>query len=90
MIRKHESDHGQASSLPKQKSQSARFGARYQQHRARGKKANVAITIVARRMYRIMFQLLRQKRVFAKVPVQSQNKVYYRLLRVSTDGGVAV
>jgi Transposase and inactivated derivatives len=66
------------------------FGALYQQHRARGKKANVAITIVARRICRIIFQLLREKRAFAKVPVRSQNKLYPRLLRVRTDGGVLV
>jgi transposase len=42
------------------------FGALYRQQRARGKKANTAITIVARRMCRILFQLLRQKRSFEK------------------------
>ena len=42
------------------------FGALYRQQRARGKKANTAITIVARRMCRILFQLLRQKRAFEK------------------------
>src|SRR5438045_403399 len=42
------------------------FGALYRQQRARGKKANTAITIVARRMCRILFQLLREKRSFEK------------------------
>jgi transposase len=42
------------------------FGALYQQHRARGKKANNAITIVARRMCRIIWQLLHEKRDFEK------------------------
>ena len=42
------------------------FGALYRQHRARGKKANTAIIIVARRMCRILFQLLHQKRSFEK------------------------
>ena len=42
------------------------FGALYRQQLARGKKANTAITIVARRMCRILFQLLRQKRAFEK------------------------
>ena len=40
------------------------FGALYRQQRARGKKANTAITIVARRRCRILFQLLREKRSF--------------------------
>jgi transposase len=42
------------------------FGSLYRQHRARGKKANTAITIVARRMGRILFQLLSEKRSFEK------------------------
>ena len=42
------------------------FGALYRQQRARGKKANTAITIVGRRMCRILFQLLREKRSFEK------------------------
>jgi transposase len=42
------------------------FGALYRQQRARGKKANTAITIVARRMCRILFQLLSEKRSFEK------------------------
>src|SRR6184192_3283918 len=44
------------------------FGALYQQHRARGKKANTAITIVARRMCRIIWQLLSENRDFEKRP----------------------
>ena len=47
------------------------FGALYKQHRARGKKANSAILIVARRMCRIIFQLLREKRDFEKRPLRS-------------------
>jgi len=45
------------------------FGALYQQHRARGKKANTAITIVARRMCRIIWQLLSENRDFEKRPL---------------------
>lgn len=40
------------------------FGALYREHRRRGKKANTAITIVARRMCRILWQLLTEKRSF--------------------------
>ncbi|MEO7724807.1 MAG: transposase [Chthoniobacterales bacterium] len=42
------------------------FGALYRQQRARGKKANTAITIIARRMCRILFALLKEKRNFEK------------------------
>jgi transposase len=42
------------------------FGTLYQQHRARGKKANTAILIVARRMCRIIWQLLHEQRDFEK------------------------
>ncbi len=42
------------------------FGSLYRQQRARGKKANTAITIVARRMCRILYALLREKRSFEK------------------------
>lgn len=48
------------------------FGALYRQQRGRGKKANTAITIVARRMCRILFQLLHQKRSFEKRPGKGQ------------------
>jgi transposase len=41
---------------------SAYFGTLYRAQRARGKKANVAITIVARRMCRILWQLLTRQR----------------------------
>lgn len=44
------------------------FGALYQQHRARGKKANTAITIIARRMCRIAWQLLHEERDFTPTP----------------------
>lgn len=41
---------------------SAYFGALYRRHRERGKAANTAITIVARRMCRILFHLLNEQR----------------------------
>jgi transposase len=40
------------------------FGALYKHHRARGKKANTAITIVARRMCQIVWHLLQEKRAY--------------------------
>ena len=43
---------------------SSYFGGIYRYHRARGKKANIAITIVARRMCRIAFTLLKERRNF--------------------------
>jgi len=43
---------------------SAYFGGLYRQCRARGKKANTAITIVARRMARIVYQLLQEDRLY--------------------------
>lgn len=43
---------------------SAYFGGIYRHHRARGKKANTAITIVARRMCRIVYQLLKEDRFY--------------------------
>jgi transposase len=48
------------------------FGALYRQQRARGKKANTAVIIVARRMCRILFQLLREKRSFEKRAARAQ------------------
>lgn len=50
------------------------FGALYRQQRARGKKANTAITIVARRMCRILFQLLSEKRTFEKRSKKAQTQ----------------
>ena len=44
------------------------FGTFYKRHRARGKKANTAITIVARRMCRISFTLLKEDRNFTAQP----------------------
>jgi transposase len=44
------------------------FGGLYQRHRARGKKANTAITIIARRMCTIAWQLLHQGRDFMPNP----------------------
>ena len=43
---------------------SSYFGGIYRAHRTRGKKANVAITIVARRMCRISFTLFKERRNF--------------------------
>lgn len=40
------------------------FGALYRKHRARNKKASVAITIVARRMCHIAYQLLKEQRFY--------------------------
>jgi len=44
------------------------FGALYQRHRARGKKANTAITIVARRMCQIVYCLLKEQRPYRDQP----------------------
>jgi transposase len=43
---------------------SAYFGGLYRHHRERGKKANTAITIVARRMCRIAYQLQMENRLY--------------------------
>lgn len=43
---------------------SAYFGGMYRAHRSRGKKANTAITIVARRMCRIAYWLLKEDRLY--------------------------
>lgn len=43
---------------------SAYFGALYRHHRARGKNANIAITIIARRMCQICWTLLKERRDF--------------------------
>ena len=40
------------------------FGGLYRQHRSRGKNANVAITIIARRMCQISWTLLKERRDF--------------------------
>jgi transposase len=45
------------------------FGRYYKKQRARGKKANTAITIVARRMCRIAWQLLSENRDFHTEPI---------------------
>lgn len=50
------------------------FGTLYRRHRARGKKANVAITIVARRMATIVWHLLHEERDFRKEPAMRQTK----------------
>jgi transposase len=44
------------------------FGALYQRHRARGKQANTAITIVARRMCKIVWNLLTEQRPWRAQP----------------------
>lgn len=44
------------------------FGAIYKHHRSRGKKANKAITIVARRMCQIVWHLLNERRPYASNP----------------------
>ena len=64
------------------------FGGLYRQQRARGKKANTAIMIVARRMCRILFQLLTQERDFEKRCERAQTASVpgcsdYRLTAVS-------
>jgi transposase len=46
------------------------FGAFYRRQRQRGKAANTAITIVARRMCRIIFQLLTQHRDYCAAPLK--------------------
>lgn len=52
------------------------FGALYKHHRARGKKANTAITIVARRLCQIVWHLLQEKRPYqAAPPVPWQRKI---------------
>lgn len=48
------------------------FGAYYQRHRDRGKKANVTIAIVARRLCRIAWTLLRENRDYLTVPPRAQ------------------
>lgn len=47
---------------------SSYFGGLYRYHRSRGKKANTAITIVARRMCRIAYQLLMEDRFYQERP----------------------
>jgi transposase len=49
-------------------SSSPYFGSLYQRHRDRGKKANVAITIVARRLCRIAWAMLHENRDYSNVP----------------------
>lgn len=44
------------------------FGGLYRYHLSRGKKANTAITIVARRMCRIVYQLLQEDRLYERRP----------------------
>ncbi len=49
---------------------SAYFGAFYERQRARGKMANTAITIVARRMCRIVWHLLAERRPYVADPAE--------------------
>ncbi|MGP8200030.1 MAG: hypothetical protein ACLQU4_11075 [Limisphaerales bacterium] len=44
----------------------------YQEHRRRGKKANTAITIVAHRLCRIVWQLLHEKGDFENRPFRAK------------------
>ncbi len=53
---------------------SSYFGAFYKHQRARGKKANTAITIVARRMCRIVWHLLQEKRPYLATPPKHNHK----------------
>jgi transposase len=64
------------------------FGNLYKHQRARGKKANTSITIVARRMCRIVWQLLAEERDFEQRPFETKLKEdnFPRLLRVMHDG----
>ena len=50
------------------------FATFYRQQRQRGKKANAAITIVARRMCRIVWQLLHQKRRFHETQLEEKRR----------------
>lgn len=49
------------------------FGQLYRHHRARGKKPNTAITIVARRLCRIAWRLLKEQRLYADLPPSSSS-----------------
>ena len=49
------------------------FGGIYRNAKARGKKANTAITIVAHRMAAIVYQLLAERREFQPLPPSRQN-----------------
>jgi transposase len=59
---------------------SSYFGGLYRQHRSRGKTASVAITIVARRMCHIVYQLLTEKRCY-------EERIFPRPLSPASDGG---
>lgn len=54
---------------------SGAFGTLYRQHRARGKKANTAITIVARRMTKILWRLLKERCNYDEHPPQKLSPV---------------
>lgn len=45
------------------------FGCFYKRHRARGKGANEAITITARRMTKTAWKMLTEQRDYSKVPI---------------------
>jgi len=49
------------------------FGSFYKRHRARGKGANEAITITARRMAKIAWKMLTDKRAYSTVPVVAKS-----------------
>jgi len=48
------------------------FGSLYRQHKARGKKPNTAIMIVARRMCQITYRLLTEKREYSAAPLNDK------------------
>ncbi len=54
---------------------SSYFGGFYRQQRGRGKKPNIAITIVARRMCRIAFTLLQERRNFQEHTFPGRSRV---------------
>jgi transposase len=62
---------------------SAYFGGLYRTHRARGKKANTAITIVARRMCRIVWRLLKEKRCFEEERKSTSGRLHHGLTESS-------
>lgn len=48
------------------------FGSFYHRHRARGKGANEAITITARRLAKIAWKMLTQQRDYSKIPIRAE------------------
>jgi transposase len=62
----------------------AYFGGLYREQKARGKKPNTAITIVARRMCRISWQLLKERREFLNVKPTSSGCSHHGLTKADT------